>query len=350
MRDRKVYRAVGLMSGTSLDGVDAALIETDGQTLVRPLGFVTCPYDAATREKIRACFGKMDAPLDVVRVLTEKHIEAVRMLLKDDKADVIGFHGQTIHHDPAQKITVQIGDAALLARETGVPVVFDFRKKDVEAGGQGAPLLPLYHRARSAGMPGSLAVLNLGGVGNVTYIDGDTILAFDTGPGNALLDDWVQKHTGADYDADGRLAAGGRVDKKILGDLLAHPYFDVKPPKSLDRNAFEFFPALSVEDGAATLAAFTVGAVKKSLAWFPDRPKQWLVAGGGRHNRYLMEHLGIALNAPVNPVEIIGWNGDALEAEGFAYLAVRSLLGEAISLPSTTGVPSPLSGGALFKC
>jgi anhydro-N-acetylmuramic acid kinase len=349
----KIHRAIGLMSGTSLDGVDAALIETDGYGYVEPLGFVSLPYDEGLRNKIRGCLGVKDRNdirvREAAQLLTMRHIEAVRKL--HAKADVIGFHGQTIHHDPANRITVQIGDADMLARETGMDVVSDFRSADVKAGGQGAPLLPMYHRARvlAAKLPQPVAVLNLGGVGNITYVDGTdisekSILAFDTGPGNALIDDFILNMTGEHYDEDGVIAAAGEVNEEILNKLLSHEYFKEKPPKSLDRNAFDAGGA-----DATTLTAFTVQSVRRALMWLPEAPREWLVTGGGRHNKYMMAELRKALGAPVKNVEEYGWNGDAMEAEGFAYLAVRSLLKEPLSLPTTTGVPQPLTGGTLTK-
>jgi anhydro-N-acetylmuramic acid kinase len=358
MEQGKVYRAIGLMSGTSLDGVDAALLETDGHDFVRPLGFLTRPYEPEEREQIRKCLGKEARDPAAEKLITQRHIEVVKALAEQEKVDLkkvelIGFHGQTVYHNPAKKKTVQIGDAKLLASETGVPVVSDFRSADVAAGGQGAPLLPLYHAARVRGdnidLP--VAVLNIGGVANVTWIGDNKILAFDTGPGNALINDWISEKTGADYDPDGAFASQGKIDKDVLAKLLGDKFFEARPPKSLDRDHWtcDAVKKLSVEDGAATLAAFTVEAVKKSIDHFPVKPRQWLVAGGGRHNNFLMDYLRITLAAAVNPVEHVGWNGDATEAEGFAYLAVRSLLREPLSLPETTGIPAPLTGGILTK-
>ncbi len=355
----KVYRAIGLMSGTSLDGVDAALVETDGRDFVRPVGFYSRPYDAETRAKIRAFFGKKSATPEIETLIADKHIEAVRALLAQEKVatedmNVIGFHGQTIYHNPAQKITVQIGDAGKIAREIGVQVVADFRSADVKAGGQGAPLLPLYHAARVkvAGLKLPVVVLNIGGISNVTWIGKDNqVLAFDTGPGNALIDDWVKRYTGKNFDDDGAFAKSGKLNQKVLKEFLKQPYFEKMPPKSLDRDEWDLsgIQNLSPEDGAATLTVITAEAIRRGAEHFSSAPRQWLVAGGGRHNRFLMDYLRILLGAPVNPVENQGWNGDAMEAEGFAYLAVRSLLAEPLSLPETTGVPRPLTGGVLYK-
>ncbi|MCF8496594.1 MAG: anhydro-N-acetylmuramic acid kinase [Alphaproteobacteria bacterium] len=355
MRKKKVYRSIGLMSGTSLDGVDAALIETDGHGYVRPLAFHTLPYDEPTRKGIRACLGLRERThpqvLEAERILTQAHIEAVKAL--GTQADVIGFHGQTIRHDPENRFTLQIGDVALLAGETGMDVVYDFRSRDVEAGGQGAPLLPLYHRARALldEIPLPTAILNIGGVANISWIGPDSLWAFDTGPGNALMDDFIAARDGVPYDADGALAGAGKVCEPLVTLWLTHPYFGRPTPKSLDRDAWAVFGVqdLSTADGLATLAAFTVESIKKGLELLPSRPQAVFVTGGGRRNGFVMKALARSLALPVQPVEALGWNGDALEAEGFAYLAVRSILGEALSLPETTGVPHPQAGGRLCR-
>lgn len=370
------------MSGTSLDGVDAALIRTDGHDLAEPLDFVSVPYEGALRDKLRACLGRADRDAadirEAERLMTLAHIEAVRALPGAGEAEVIGFHGQTILHKPNKKTTIQIGDAGLLARETGIDVVHDFRSADVKAGGRGAPFLPLYHRARAAGLEMPLAVLNIGGVANVTWMgspyclsresgnledDGNKvpacagnadfleILSFDTGPGNALLDDFVRARTGRDFDEDGKLAGTGKVAEDILTQWMDHPYFKSKPPKSLDRNAWDVqgVVGLNDADGAATLAAFTGRTIIAALDHMPQKPKAWYVTGGGRKNITIMSHLRTHLKN-VAPVEELGWNGDALEAEGFAYLAVRSLMGLHLSVPGTTGVKAPITGGVLTRC
>ncbi|MBP2300187.1 anhydro-N-acetylmuramic acid kinase [Azospirillum picis] len=359
---------VGLMSGTSMDGIDAALLRTDGRERVEPLAFVTVPYDDGFRARLRGCLGGKgaveqaadQAVHQVERELTDAHAGAVRRLLAEAgcaaaDVDLIGFHGQTIHHAPEERRTLQIGDGARLAGATGIAVVNDFRSADVAAGGQGAPLVPLFHRALAHGLPRPLGILNIGGVANVTWIGPEpqdglgeaAVVACDTGPGNALIDDWMLRHGLGRFDAGGALAAAGRVDEAALAALLAHPYFDRPAPKSLDRDAFDPAPVtgLSTADGAATLTAFTAEAVVRVVRHLPAPPVRWLVCGGGRRNATLMAMLADRLGVAVESADGVGWDGDALEAQAFGYLAVRSRLGLPLSLPATTGVPSPMTGG-----
>ncbi len=351
--------AVGLMSGTSQDGIDAAIVETDGERHVRPLGAVTVPYDDAMRDRLRRALGSeaRDAGIDALeRDLTLLHARIVQKLLNQSgipsqRVSVAGFHGHTILHRPERRRTWQLGDGGLLGRETGIDVVADFRSADVAAGGQGAPLAPAFHAALASPLEKPVALLNVGGVANVTWIGptGD-LIAFDTGPGNALIDDWMLRRRGVAVDKDGRLAATGRVDESVLAILLDNAYFAAPPPKSLDRGDFDPAAAegLSDADGAATLTAFTAEAVARALPLLPAAPRRWIVCGGGRHNPVLMRMLAARLRVPVEPVEAIGWDGDVIEAQAFAYLAVRSLRGLPISWPGTTGVPAPLPGGRRF--
>lgn len=355
----KIYRTIGLMSGTSLDGIDAALIETDGEEHIERLGFLTVPYDDALRARIRSVLNlprdRVEEAKGVERDITLAHAEVVKRLMKEKglepkDVNLIGFHGQTINHMPEEKWTCQLGDGALLAGETGIRVINDFRAADVAAGGQGAPLAPVYHQAIASGRDRPLGFLNIGGVANVTYLgDKGEIIAFDTGPGNALIDDWMLKHTGQKFDAAGTYAASGQVNDDALEKLAENAFFTAKPPKSLDRNAFsiEACEGLSAEDGAATLSAFTVFGVMRAHRFFPAKPKEWIASGGGRLNNTLMAALSDWLETPVLPVEELGLNGDAIEAEAFAYMAVRGLCGLPISFPTTTGAPEPMTGGKL---
>jgi len=272
--------------------------------------------------------------------------------LTASEIDLIGFHGQTVLHRPDKGLTVPLGDGALLARRLGTPVVFDLRAADVAAGGQGAPLVPAYHRALAASIETRpVAFINIGGVANVTWIGrGDELLAFDTGPGNALLDDYAMMHTGRPSDVGGKLALAGRVDEGVLAQFLGDSFFEQKPPKSLDRNSFSglMLDGITPADGAATLVEFTARAIAHSRRWFSEQPKIWIVCGGGRRNPAILNALTRFL-PNVRTAEDMGFNGDAMEAEAWAYLAVRSLRGLALSYPETTRVPFAMTGGVLAR-
>ncbi len=365
---------IGLMSGTSMDGIDAAILYTDGVHVERHGPSLTIPYTPERREQVKAglraaysCASDKQPP-ETVRVLeqelTDWHADAVRELLSytgqtSDEIDVIGFHGQTLTHRPDRGWSWQLGDGGRLAGLTGIPVVNNFRAADIAAGGEGAPLVPLYHAAllKRARPHDVVAVLNIGGVSNVTWIafgnesEDPDVLAFDTGPGNAMLDDWAEIHTGNPLDLDGNLAARGLIHEEVLMGLMASPYFDEAPPKSLDRDDFnvQTVRGLSAEDGAATLTDFVVGSVIAAQSHFPKPPDSWYVTGGGRHNATMMRRLRRRLPVLLDPVEVLGWRGDALEAEAFAFLAVRSLRGLPLSLPDTTGCQNPTKGGVLHK-
>jgi anhydro-N-acetylmuramic acid kinase len=365
-------RALGLMSGTSADGIDLALIDTDGEHIRHFGPVMTVPLTAATRAAIREA-SRVAVDWDPAKpvpepvreaeaCITEAHRAAIERFLAEtgtprDSIGVIGFHGQTILHRPDQHLTWQIGDGLALADEFGIDVVGQFRLADVAAGGQGAPFAPLYHQALARGLAerdGPVAVLNIGGVSNLTWIGldrQDTPIAFDCGPGNALIDDWALAHTGRPVDLGGALAGMGEVDTQILNQMMDHPFFRLDVPKSLDRDDFTLgaVRGLSAEDGAATLTAFTVEAIAQARAHFPRPVTLFLVTGGGRHNPVMMSMLGARLGVAVQPVESAGWRGDSIEAEAFAYLAVRSLRGLPLSLPTTTGVPVPTPGGQLFR-
>lgn len=364
-KEEEAVWALGLMSGTSLDGIDAALIKTDGEHVFEFGPWLTQPFDDAYRAKLReAAHGRGDL-LVAEQEVTLKHADAVKALLKEadmshKEVHVVGFHGQTVTHRPQEGLTWQIGNGSLLAEKTGINVVCDFRRRDMAAGGEGAPLVPLYHAALARQMELPVGVLNIGGIANVTWIGRSEstatelmdldIMAFDTGPGNVMINEWVLKHTGQSCDRDGKLALAGKADQKVIDKMLEDWYFTKTPPKSLDRNYFTFdaMQHLSKEDGAATLTEFAAAAVEKGASYFPKAARQWFVSGGGRHNPALMaalrKHFG-----QVYPVESLGWIGDALEAQAFAFLAMRSLKKLPLSLPTTTGAAKAVTGGALYR-
>ena len=365
-----MLQAIGLMSGTSLDGVDVAVISTDGERIAAlgPRGYR--PYADAERALLRQALSdavllgdrnaRPGALAAAERLVTTAHGEAVAGFLAEHRiaADIIGFHGQTVLHRPEHGLTVQIGAGDELARLTGIPVAYDFRAADVAAGGQGAPLVPVFHRALAAGLdrPGPLMILNIGGVANISYLGhgADDPIACDTGPGNALIDDFVRARTGAAFDAGGEAAAGGTVDHAWLARALADPFFAIPLPKSLDRNAFarsvQALDELSLADGAATLTAFTAATIARIVPLLPQAPKSVIVAGGGARNRTLMRMLGERLApATVETAEAVGWSADALEAQAFAFLAARHLRGLPITFPGTTGVARAMTGGVIAK-
>jgi anhydro-N-acetylmuramic acid kinase len=360
-REAELSLAIGAISGTSMDGIDVALLRSDGRERVEPGPGATYPYPTELAATLRALIADPEAargPLKELEVaVTDAHVGAIEAFLRQFSIDrrsvaLVGLHGQTVLHRPRERFTRQLGDGARAAAALGVDVVSDFRSADVAAGGEGAPLVPLYHAAMCAPLAKPLTVLNWGGVGNVTYL-GETgeIIAFDTGPANALIDDFVARRRGLSHDEDGRLAASGRVDAGIVAALMDNDYFKRPPPKSLDRNHFHAalgaVAALGDADGAATLAAFTVESTAAAARQFGGAPRRWLVCGGGRRNATLMRALSTRLQTPVEPIEAIGFDGDVVEAQCFAYLALRSRQGLALSLPSTTGVPRPTAGGRL---
>jgi anhydro-N-acetylmuramic acid kinase len=353
-----MMRALGLMSGTSVDGVDVALIETDGERVDAFGAILTVSYPDDVRRTIRAAFGAEQASETTraaERAITEAHIDAVRRWSAEHgtplaSLDIVGFHGQTITHRPEKRFTWQIGDGAALARALGARVVDDLRGADVAAGGQGAPLVPIYHAALVRDLPRPIAVVNVGGVSNVTWIGADdSLLAFDTGPGNGPIDDWCARRAGLRFDKDGALAASGRVDRTRLERFTEHRYFSGKPPKSLDRGDFNdsWADGLSVADGAATLTRGTARAIALAARLFPAPVAQWIITGGGARNPTLLAAVAEETRATVVTADSLGWNGDAMEAQAFGFLAVRSLLGLPISFPGTTGAPRPLTGGRL---
>ncbi|PDT84435.1 anhydro-N-acetylmuramic acid kinase [Sinorhizobium sp. BJ1] len=368
----KVLTAIGLMSGTSMDGIDVALVETDGDTIVRRGPSAGYAYDAAFRDRLKQ--GLDDAKsirkrderpgtlADLERDLSLRHADAVKIFLLEnnllqDTVDVIGFHGQTVLHRPDEALTVQIGDGHLLARETLIDVVYDMRANDMAHGGQGAPLIPAYHAAlardlsESSEIEAPVAFVNIGGISNITFIGtGEAIIAYDSGPGNTLIDQWVEAHAGIPYDQGGMIASEGSVLPELAERYLAHPFFSSDKRRSLDRNDFAPPAAAdaSLEDGARTLAHVTAAAILRSARHLPKMPGTYIICGGGRLNPIIMRDLASLAEAAggrVLAAEALGLNGDSMEAEAWAYLAVRSLRGLPLSYPGTTGVTQPVSGG-----
>ncbi|MCP4393896.1 MAG: anhydro-N-acetylmuramic acid kinase [Alphaproteobacteria bacterium] len=369
----KIFKAIGLMSGTSMDGVDAAIIKTDGENILSIGSSVHIPYSKETKQHITNILGQSKLTDEVKKVeleITQIHIQAVKELINKETLiagtpptiDVIGFHGHTIHHSPKDKLTIQIGEADLLAKETGIKVVHQLRINDIKAGGQGAPLVPIYHAAlaSSAKIDKPTAFVNIGGIANVTWIGkDDELIAFDTGMGNALINDWMMLKSKKAFDKDGKQASKGYFHRSLLDEFLSSPYFDKAPPKSLDRNDFAHIINKLVEqeldrvDGAATLTAFTAKSIAFAFEKHLDIPKSIIICGGGRHNKTMMKMLNIFMpETTITNIDSIGitskpLNGDMTEAEAFAFLAVRSILKLPLTFSRTTGVPSPITGGAI---
>lgn len=346
------------MSGTAMDGIDVALIETDGYGHVKQLVFQSKMHDTDLRGQLKSCMNQTTYDPMIEDQFTMAHLPIINEVINHaglsyNDIDVIGFHGQTTHHDPDIGLTVQMGNGDLLAQETNIDVVYRLRHDDMKNGGQGAPLIPVYHQALSqqTDLDFPIVVLNLGGVGNITWLSHDTMIAFDTGPANALIDDWVLRHTGQPYDNHGNIASSGTICHKTLDAFLSHPYFDKPYPKSLDRNDFPTIDhnAMSLADGTATLSAMTTHSVAKGIELCPQKPNAIYVTGGGRHNGFMMKEIERLTSVPTYSVDQLGWNGDTMEAEGFAYMAVRQLINEPISFPTTTGCKSPTVGGTLVR-
>ena len=369
----RLLTAIGLMSGTSIDGVDLALLRTDGDAAIEQGPTYHSPYDRDlkiwVRRAIKAALEGRDGAAEIGKAsgeVTLAHAAAIETFLereglKRKDIDIVGFHGQTILHRPPDQPgsvgrTWQIGDGQALADEVKIDVVADFRSHDMAAGGEGAPFAPIYHLALSKELNGGpVCVVNIGGVANVTYVPraarGVDLLAFDCGPGNGLIDEWVELKTGETMDRDGAYARAGAIDDAALRTMLLAPFLRRKPPKSLDRYDFKLdaIRGLSLEDGAATLTAFTAATIDRAQAFFPEAPEAWIVCGGGRRNPAMMDALRDQLGAAVKTAEEVGWRGDDLEAECFAYLAVRSLKKLPLSFPGTTRVATPTCGGAYFR-
>lgn len=369
-----IKTAIGLMSGTSMDGIDAALIRTDGKDFIERAAMGFYPYSDKTQtllkqaledaKTIKTRAERSGCLREAEELITKLHADAVKAFLQSNvleasQIDLLGFHGQTVLHRPDHALTVQLGDGQMLAQRTGIDVVYDMRANDMVHGGQGAPLVPVYHKALCDNLPKGfshqtpIVFVNIGGISNISYI-GQDLIAFDTGPGNALIDQWVQVQAGIPFDQGGMIAAEGKVNNELVDGYLANQYFRKTLPKSLDRN--DFVPpkenTVSVEDGARTLAYVSAAAIMKSVKHLPQAPKLWIICGGGRLNPHIMrdlKELAIQYEANVISAEEAGLDGDAMEAECWGYLAVRSMQGLPITFPKTTGCKLPASGGVLYR-
>lgn len=364
----KKFLVIGLMSGTSFDGIDIVLIETDGESFVKFIASDSFEYEDNFREDLRRClkdyknYPNNDKNLsnEIEHQSTILHANAVKKFLKKNnilpsQIDIIGYHGQTTFHRPDDNITVQLGDGKLLSELTKISVVNDLRTNDVKSGGQGAPLVPIYHYAITTNLEKPLALINIGGISNITYIDKEIedLIAFDTGMGNALIDDYVLKHFHQNYDDGGKIATSGKVNQEVLSELLDNPYFSEVPPKSLDRLDFDSYLSkidnLKPSDAVATLTEFTVQGIIKAFKFLPEKPKNLVICGGGRKNNYILQRLADVSKLHVRDIDDLEFNGDSIEAEAMAYLAVRSLKKLPITFPNTTGVKEPLGGGVFHE-
>jgi anhydro-N-acetylmuramic acid kinase len=362
-----LHRAIGLMSGTSMDAIDVAFVETDGARKIFLAATAAYPYAEAERDLLRRALADAVHLTDrtarpgflaeAEAMITRRHARAVEAFLAEQAIDrttidIVGFHGQTVLHRPEHHLTVQIGDGSALADALGLAVAYDFRAADCAAGGQGAPLVPIFHHALAsvAAFTEPVATINIGGVANVSFLSPEKDpVACDAGPGNALIDDLMWTRTGVALDRDGAVAARGQVDETVLEQFLAHPWFLLPPPKSLDRNAFSAEPVarLSTEDAAATLTAFTAAGLARALSLMPEPTILAIVCGGGARNPTLMRELAKRLPCKVASAEQFGWSVEAMEAQAFAFLAVRTLKGLPITFPTTTGIAKPAAGGLI---
>ncbi len=366
---KKKYTAIGLMSGTSMDGVDVALIQTDGDEIfgLETMPTTFYPYNWEDRSLIKQTIEIATEPPSpawisqmkrCTELVTDAHIMAVRQLIRTHRLnradiDLIGFHGQTVLHQPEDHITIQLGDGKRLAQETGIDVIHNFRTNDVEQGGQGAPLVPVFHQAlaRASGISGNCVIVNIGGVANLTFISPHSglLIAFDTGPGNALMDDLMLQETGQGFDQDGACARKGKVNRGCLKSYLSHDFFKQDGAKSLDRNAFSLSDlvdkGVGLEDGMATLCEFTAQSIADTANLLPQPARDWIITGGGTKNSFLMERLCVLSDCKVSRAEDFGWNSDFMEAQAFAFLAVLHVLGKPQTFPDTTGIFEPMTGG-----
>ena len=368
---KKLITSIGLMSGTSSDGIDASIIKSDGENKVHFIGNHFLPYEKRVKSKIRNLKEKINLILDLKKNILEiddlekeitlLHAGIVNLIiekfeLNKSEIDLIGFHGHTIFHNFKDKKTKQIGDARLLSQLTGLNVVYNFRKNDIKNGGQGAPLVPIFHKLLQIKLKlkRPLVFLNIGGISNLTHLNKDKkITSFDSGPGNFLIDKILQLKSNdkIQFDKEGMIAFTGNVDKNILDSYLSDPYYKSLPPKSLDVNDFNLglLMSLNLKDSVATLSELTSLTIINALNFFSSKPVQIILCGGGRKNKYISERIKKLSNIATNNIDTYKINGDFIESQAFAYLAIRSFLKKPISFPGTTGVVKPTTGGDIIK-
>ena len=363
----KNFYSLGLMSGTSIDGIDASIIKSNGEDFIEIIDDLYLKYNNSLKLKIiktiDKCTSKEDLKIlqknikDIEKDITIHHSKACKLIIKKNKKiklDLIGFHGQTILHKPNEGFSIQIGDPKLLSKLTKTKVVYNFRENDILNGGQGAPLTPLYHRLILNKIKSILpsALINIGGISNITYQDKEgRLLGFDTGPGNCLIDTWIKNNTKMEFDKDGDIAKAGKSNNKILNKFLNDPYYIKKIPKTLDVKYFNIdsLKKTNLEDGCATLSMLTVKSICKAINYFKNPPKKILFSGGGRKNKYIINNIKKIIKKPIHLVDDFNFNGDFVESQAFGYLAIRSYLKKIITLPETTGVKLPSSGGSIYK-
>jgi len=363
----KNFYSLGLMSGTSIDGIDASIIRSDGEQFLEIIDDVYLKYDPKLRDKLKrtidSCFSKSQLTklfIDIKAVekeMTIFHAKACKLIIKKNKkinVDLIGFHGQTILHKPKEGYSIQIGNSHLLSKMTNKIVVSNFRENDILHGGNGAPLVPLYHKLLSSKIKLNfpLAFINIGGISNITYIENKKkLISFDTGPGNYLIDQWIKRKSKMNFDNKGLIAQSGNLKKNILKKFLNDPYYNKKPPKSLDVKDFDLIDlnTLSLKDGCRTLSMLTVESICKSVDKLKKVPKNILFSGGGRKNKFIIGEIKNKINTPVYLIDEFNFDGDFIESQAFAYLAIRSFLKKVITLPETTGVKKPCTGGSIYK-
>lgn len=367
MTKNKVLNIVGMMSGTSLDGIDVSLVSTNG-TVIKDIKKSTFkPYPKKLREDIIEISKDLDniiKMLEISNEITLLHIKALEENLKintlrNKDIDLIGFHGQTIYHNPKEKTSLQIGNASLLATKTDIPVISNLRDNDIACGGQGAPIVPIFHKAIIANSDLPIAVVNIGGVSNITAIYKNNLIAGDVGPGNALIDDWIRQRINKNYDKDGKIASMGKIHEQLVELYIeGHNFFAQDLPKSLDRNTFSNFMEelhqMTTEDGAATLAFLTALSINHSLKSLSPKINKIILTGGGRKNLFILNLLKEKFNIEVITMDDYSFNGqkldgDFIEAQAMAFIAACSFYNINYTFPSTTGVPSPKSGGVLYN-